>query len=86
MFTQLNLWIGAAGGATFMLVLAFTYNQLIDNPAVVRETTVKVEAEARANTFKAINEVSDAAEKARAMRRYCIDSGMQYDFSSGKCR
>lgn len=37
-------------------------------------------------TEEAINEVKDRAERARAMRRYCHDSGMQYDFATVKCR
>lgn len=86
MFSQLNLWLGAGAGALVAFGLGWGYNTLIDNPSVVRETTAKVEAAAQARTLAAINEVNDDAERARAMRRYCRDSGRLYDFSTGKCR
>ena len=82
----LNLYIGAAAGAALIGLVGLAYNSYIDNPAVVRETTVKVEAAARERTLNAINEVTDAAQKARAMRRYCRDNGRVYDFETGKCR
>lgn len=86
MLGQLSLWLGAGAGVAAALALAWTYNVLVDNPSVVRETTKVVEAQAVARTQAAIGEVSDVAQRARAMRRYCIDSGMQYDFTTGKCR
>lgn len=86
MFSQLNLWLGAGAGITVALVLGWSYNVLIDNPSVVRETTIEVEARARAVTLAAINEVSDEAERARAMRRYCRDTERLYNFSTGQCR
>lgn len=86
MFTQLNLWGGAIMGAIVMFGFAWSYNTFVDNPSVVRETRLKVESEARERTLAAINEVNDNAERARAMRRYCRDSGRLYDFSTGQCR
>lgn len=86
MFTQLNLWLGAGAGVAVALALGWTYNVLVDNPSVVRETTIKVEARAREITLSAINEVTDEAERARAMRRYCRDTERLYDFSTGQCR
>lgn len=86
MLTQLNLWAGAAAGAVLVGAVLFGYNVLVDNPSVVRETTTKVEARAREITLTAINEVSDEAQRARAMRRYCRDNGMQFDFAAGSCR
>lgn len=74
-----------AAGASAAIFLALSYNALVDNPSVVRETTAKVEAAARERTLSAINEVTDAAQKARAMRRFCRDSGKLYDFSTGRC-
>lgn len=86
MFGQLNLWLGAGAGAALMLVTAWGYDKLVDDPLVVRETTAQVEAKARELTLNAINEVTDEAQRARAMRRYCLDSGRMYSFSTGKCR
>jgi hypothetical protein len=86
MFSQINLWIGAAGGAALISVLGFGYNTLIENPSIVRETTIAVEAEARERTVQAIMEVTDEAQRARAMRRYCLDGGKLYDFPTGQCR
>ena len=86
MFGGLNTYIGAAAGAALVWGLAWGYNTFVDNPSVVRETTAKVEAEAVARTIAAINEVNDEAERARAMRRFCRDSGKLYDFETGKCR
>lgn len=86
MFGSLNLYAGAAVGVALAAVVGWGYNTLIDNPSVVRETTARVEAEAVARTLAAINEVNDNAEKARAMRRFCRDSGKLYNFETGKCR
>lgn len=83
---NLSLYLGALAGAAATFALGAGYIKLVHDPALVQITTVRVQAEARANTLRAIEEVNDAAEKARAMRRYCIDSGMQFDFGSGKCR
>ena len=79
------MYIGAAAGAAAAFLVGLGYNVLFDNPSVVRETTAKVEAAARERTLSAINEVTDAAQKARAMRRFCRDSGKLYDFSTGRC-
>jgi hypothetical protein len=85
MFASVNTWIGAVAGAALIFAAAWVYNVAIDNPSVVRETTVKVEAEARERTYAAINEVNNEAERARAMRRFCRESGKLYDFETGKC-
>jgi hypothetical protein len=81
----LTTWLGVGAGVVVALVLGWGYNVLIDNPSVVRETTAIVEAAARERTFQAIGEVTDAAQRARAMRRYCLDSGRLYDFKTGEC-
>lgn len=86
MFGTFNMWLGAAAGAALVGVVGLGYNAFIDNPSVVRETTAKVEAEAVARTLAAINEVNDNAERARAMRRYCLDGGKLYNFETGECR
>jgi hypothetical protein len=86
MFSSINTIVGAVLGAALIGVVAWLYNGLIDNPSIVRETTVQVEAKARERTLQAINEVTDAAQKARAMRRFCRDDNWLYDFATGKCR
>jgi len=85
MFASVNMWIGAAAGAALVAAGAWLYDTAVDDPSVVRETTIKVEAEARERTYAAINEVNDEAERARAMRRFCRESGKLYDFETGKC-
>lgn len=85
MFT-LPMGIGMVAGAVLLGVLGAGYNKFVDNPSVVRETTAKVEAAAQARTIAAINEVTDVAQRARAMRRLCRDTGKLYDFETGKCR
>ncbi|HEX9430265.1 MAG TPA: hypothetical protein VF944_07775 [Candidatus Bathyarchaeia archaeon] len=86
MFPNINTYIGVAVGVGVSMGLAWGYNVLVDNPSVVRETTAKVEAAAQARTLAAISEVTDASQKARAMRRLCRDTGKLYNFETGKCR
>lgn len=83
-----NAKMGAAVlvGAALMFVAAAAYNMIFDNPAIRRETRALVEAEAERRTIDAIKTVSDAAERARAMRRYCGERGLLYDFAANKCR
>lgn len=77
----IKIVIGGALGAA----LGLGYAVLVREPAVRAETRTIVEAEAEARTKEALNAVSDAAERARAMRRYCADRGLLYDFTTGKC-
>lgn len=86
MFGNINMWVGAAAGAALVGIVGWGYNALVDNPSVVRETTQRVQLESRVKTLTAINEVTDAAQKARAMRRFCRDDGRVYDFTTGQCR
>ncbi len=85
MFGSLNIYAGAAAGLALAAAIGWGYNTFIDNPSIVRETTARVEAEAVSRTLAAINEVNDDAEKARAMRRFCRDSGKLYNFETGQC-
>lgn len=86
MLTQINLWIGALAGAALIGVLGVVYNAFIENPSIIRETTIAVEEKARRQTIQAIMEVTDEAQRARAMRRYCLDGGKLYDFATRQCR
>lgn len=81
MFSSVNTIIGAVVGAALIGAVGWVYNSVIDNPSVEREALSK----ARLQTLNAINEVSDVAQRARAMRRFCRDSGKLYDFGTGKC-
>jgi hypothetical protein len=82
--------VGAIAGAVLGGLVVFgglsTYNALIENPSIRKETTAIVEAKARQQTEAAINEVDDQAERARAMRRHCRDIGVLYNSATGKCR
>lgn len=84
--SYLNIGIGAAAGAVLSVLAANAYFQWKVIPEVKQETRLIAEAEARKRTEAAINEVQDVAERARAMRRYCRDNGMQYNFVTGECR
>lgn len=85
-FGAFKLSAAALAGASMMFVAATLYNVAFDNPAIQRETRAIVEAEAERRTIDAIKTVSDDAEKARAMRRYCGARGLFYDFAANQCR
>lgn len=72
-------------GAFIGAAVAMSYSVLFREPAIKAEVRTIVEAEAEARTKEALNAVSDTAERARAMRSYCADRGLLYDFATGKC-
>jgi hypothetical protein len=84
--SYLNIGIGAVAGGVLAFGLLSAYNGLIENPGIRAETRQIVEAEAQQRTYDAINQVNDTAERARAMRRFCADRGLLYNFTTGKCR
>lgn len=86
LISYLNLGAGGIAGAVLAFGLLAAYNSAVENPRIRAETRAIVNAENARLTQAAINEVSNDAEKARAMRRFCLDSGMQYDFAAIKCR
>ncbi|GAB4362290.1 MAG: hypothetical protein Kow0026_25980 [Oricola sp.] len=53
---------------------------------VAAEARRDAEARMTANFFTAMGGLTDAAEKARAARRFCLDTGRVYDFATGRCR
>lgn len=81
MIGGLTTWLGAIGGAAAAIAVAWTYNVVIDNPSVVKET----ENVMMIKTYKAIGEIRNEADKARAMRRYCVESGKLYNFAENRC-
>lgn len=85
MFGNVNMWIGAAAGAALVAIVGWGYNALIENPMIEAAAVKRANLEAENKTLKAINEVTDNAQKARAMRRYCTDNGRLYSFRTGKC-
>lgn len=85
MLNYLQLGGGLCLGAVVAFSLFATYDALFDDPAVKQETRQIVEAEAEGRTKDAIATVSSAAERARAMRRYCAGRGLLYDFEHNKC-
>lgn len=72
-------------GAFFAGGLFLAWNTFIDNPRVKDEAERRVTAELTANFFKATGDLTDAADEARAARRWCRDAGLVYDAISGKC-
>lgn len=86
LFDYAKMTAAALAGAAVMFGAATIYNVAFDNPAIRRETRALVEVEAERRTFDAIKTVSDDAEKARALRRYCGSVGLHYDFAANQCR
>lgn len=82
MLSSLGIKIGVVIVAA--LALVYGVNRLYQNGYNAGAAVERVAGAKR--TEDAINEVKDQAERARAMRRYCRDSGMQYDFAAVKCR
>lgn len=82
----IKLPLAAAAGATAAIILGLLYVQFVHDPAVRAETRLIVEAEAVRNTREAIDAIGNAAERARAMRRYCAGRGVLYDFETNQCK
>lgn len=78
--------LGAAAGGIVAAAAVLAWTHTVTIPAAKKETRAVVEAEAERRTLDAINVVSDAAERARAMRRYCAARGLQYGFEANQCR
>lgn len=83
--SNLSLGLGASAGAVLAGLVVFTWAHLSLVPAAKEETRAVVEAEAERRTIDAIATVSDAAERARAMRRYCAARELRYDFAANEC-
>lgn len=81
MIGDLKALLAAMGGAAAAVAVAWTYNVVIDNPSVVKQA----EAVIAVNTYKAIGEIRNDADKARAMRRFCHESGRVYNFATVEC-
>lgn len=77
---------GAVVGGLAVLGLTLAWTNLVTVPAAKEEIRAVVEAEAEQRTIHAIKSVTDAAERARAMRRYCSLRGLHYDFQAAQCR
>lgn len=82
----LQIGAGSLLGAIVVFGAMSLYDAIIDDPAVQANTRRIVEAEADQRTTEAIHAVTDLAERARAMRRYCAERGLLYDFGTQKCR
>lgn len=77
---------GAAAGGIVAGLAVFVWTHVVTIPAAKQETRAVVEAEAERRTIDAIKAVSDAAERHRAMRRYCAARGLHYSFEANQCR
>jgi len=86
MFNSLTLGAGALVGAVAAFLVLNAYNTIIENPRVEKAAYDKAMIEASRKTEETINGISDTAERARAMRRHCIDNGLQYNSATGQCR
>lgn len=82
----ISLAVGAITGGLTVFGLGTVYNKLIDNPHVRNLAIAEAEAAAAKRTVEAINKVQDDADKARAMRAYCVSAGKLYDFGTNQCR
>lgn len=87
MFTQLNMWVGAAAGAALTAIVAYGYNALVDNPLVVRETKAKIEVQARERAMELIEKASkDHAEiSSMDVRGVCLELGGEWLPDSRRC-
>ena len=74
------------GAVVAALVVAALAMNAKENATIKSETRAIVEAEGIKKTTETINAISDKAEKARAMRRYCPTVGLRLDLASGKCK
>jgi len=82
----LKMAAGAVAGAALMYAALAVYAATVHDPSIRRAERATVEAEAAQKTLDALKEVGNAAEKDRAMLRYCRDDGRVYDFASHKCK
>ncbi|MCO5059657.1 MAG: hypothetical protein M9905_17605 [Rhizobiaceae bacterium] len=85
-FSKVTAAAGAAAGGVVVGLAVFAWMHVVTIPAAKQETRAVVEAEAERRTLDAIKAVSDAAERARAMRRYCAGRGLVYLFEADRCR
>lgn len=83
---NLSTALGAAAGGVVAGLVVFAWMHAVTIPAAKNEARAVEAAEAERRTLDAINVVSDAAERARAMRRYCGARGLQYSFEANQCR
>ncbi len=80
--------IGAAVLATLVAgSVGYGWGRL-DGAALTDAAVEKALAEAREETDNAINELASEADRARLLRRVCLDDprGMSWDFANNKCR
>jgi aminoglycoside phosphotransferase len=76
-----STWVGA--GIAFGLTLSWAV--FLHGPAQYRAGGLKKAAELDAATNRAIKELSDEADRARFLRRQCIELGRVYEFATGRC-
>ncbi|WP_420578772.1 molecular chaperone [Oceaniradius stylonematis] len=74
-------WIGAAFAAALVAGWAVLSHGPAEKAAGAAQALIKADAA----TKDAANELSDQADQARVMRRYCRGTGRLYDFANGEC-
>ncbi|MBA5779127.1 hypothetical protein H2509_18520 [Stappia sp. F7233] len=82
----LGRWLLATEAGRFILLLAVAAAVIltINNRAYDRGHAAAT-AEARQATERAIHDLASAADKARFLRRLCVDGGGVWDFAAGRC-
>lgn len=77
--------VGAFAAAIFVAGFMAIYDDWVDDPNVRSNERAIVQAENEKHTTEAINEIASAADKARAMRKYCASINRVYDFAKVGC-
>ena len=85
-FSKLTAAVGAAAGGLIVGAAVIAWTHAVTIPAAKQEARAVAEAEADRRTLDAIKAVSDSAERARAMRRYCAGRSLVYVFETDRCR
>lgn len=86
MFGLSTLQLGAVAlaAAFFMSGVAYIKGRS-DGAALTDAAVTKALAKAEKDTQNAIDELSDTADKARVLRRLCLDRGGVWSFTDNQC-
>jgi hypothetical protein len=76
-----STYVGAAVAGAAALGWAVFFH----GPAQYEAGGLKKAAELDAATNQALKELSDEADRARFLRRQCIELGRVYEFATGRC-
>jgi hypothetical protein len=87
MFTQFNLWIGAAVGAVLMLGVGTLYVKVIHDPILVSRTEALFQAKARERAMDLIEKASKDHAEISSMDKSgaCVELGGKWVPDPGRC-